>query len=201
MQLADITQLRTQGHAVAGLLQPRSQRLVPEDGAVGLAWPGWPRQAVRGGRRPSGCQHAGHEGSPRAGSIGDRPGCRSQVGASRLLGVASTGIQGGRSRPCIIGNRALLRAQGADEVPAGIHLARRAALAAQGVCGRQGHGQPQSPGSRLQRRGPQAGQGQPEPQARPPPAGQGPPRAQSRQWRRARASGQVLPRQPQKVPC
>ena len=50
MQLADITQLSTQSHTTAGILQPRSQRLAPEDGAAGVAWLGRPRRAV-GGRR------------------------------------------------------------------------------------------------------------------------------------------------------
>ena len=111
MQLADITQLSTQSHTTAGILQPRSQRLAPEDGAAGVAWPGWPRRAFGGRRSPCGCHHAGHKGSPRAGSSGARPGCPSQVGAGRVLGVASPGPLGGRSRPSLIGVRTLLGAQ------------------------------------------------------------------------------------------
>ena len=99
MQLTDVTQLSTQGQAAAGLLQPRSQRLVPEDGAAGVAWPGWPRHTAGGGRHPCGCQHAGHEGSPRAGSSVARPSCSSQIRAGRFLGGPTPGVVGGRPRP------------------------------------------------------------------------------------------------------
>ena len=110
MQLADITQLRTQAHVTAGLLQPRSQRLVAEDGAVGLARPGRPGQASRGWRRPRGCQHASHKCSPRVGSVGDHPSSRSKVRAGRFLGMGASRIRGGMIRPGLIGDRNLLGA-------------------------------------------------------------------------------------------
>ena len=96
MQLADITQLRTQSYTPADVLQARSQGLATKDGAAGVAWPRKPRRAAGGRRIPCGCHNAGYQGSPRGGSSSARPGRSSQV---RAGGIAISRALGGRTLP------------------------------------------------------------------------------------------------------
>ena len=95
-------------------------RLAVEDGAACVAWPGWPRRAVRGRRTPCGCHNAGYQGSPRGGSSSARPGRPSQV---RAGGIAISRALGGRTMPDVGRHSVRLGEQRLDEAPAGIHLA------------------------------------------------------------------------------